>query len=287
MTNYSINKLIKNTVSLLERDGISHEEAVCEVYILLEHFAKITKKDLILNPNMILNEDVYTEIQKAVKLRIEEKLPVQYITGEAYFMGECFKVNKNVLIPRPETEILVNETIKTVNLFDTPFIVDIGTGSGCIAIMIAKLLSDINIFSIDISEESLNMARENASKLGVLNNLTFLNSDLLQNIDKNIDIIVSNPPYIDIKELKTMQSEVALHEPHLALFADENGLFFYRNIIEQAVEKLNKNGFILFELGIDQSQSVKELFIKNNFTVMAIIPDFAGIDRVIIARKNK
>lgn len=285
MTSLKVEDFIKNTVSLLKRNGISHEESVCETYILLEYFSGISKKDFIVNPNIEIDNGCYQKLEKAIIERIEQKLPVQYITGEAFFMGEIFSVDKNVLIPRDETELLVNSVIKVCERIENPLVVDIGTGSGCISIILAKILKSAKIISCDISEKAIELAKKNALTLGLEEKITFLKSDLLENIDLPIDVIVSNPPYIDIKELETMQKEVALHEPHLALFAEERGTIIYRKIIEQASQKLKSDGYVLFELGLGQSEKIKELFLINNFSVRAIINDFAGIERVIIAKK--
>lgn len=285
MTNRRIEDFIRNTVSLLKRNGISNEESVCEIYILLEFFSGITKKDLIVDPDLELEDICHEKLKKAVIQRIEQKLPVQYIVGQAFFMGEIFNVDKNVLIPRDETEILVRSTLKVCESLENFVVADIGTGSGCIAIMLAKLLKSAKIIGCDISDKALELAEKNALNLGVKDKVTFLKSDLLENLDLSIDVIVSNPPYIDIKELESMQKEVALHEPHLALFAEEQGTLLYRKIIEQAVQKLKPKGFILFELGLGQAEKIQQLFFENKFEVVEIIKDFTGIQRVIIAKK--
>lgn len=285
MINIRVEDFIKNTVSVLKRNGISHEESVCETYILLEYFSGISKKDFIINPNIEIDNVCYQKLEKAITERIEKNLPVQYITGEAFFMGEIFSVDKNVLIPRDETELLVSSVIKLCERIENPLIVDIGTGSGCISIILAKILKAAKIISCDISEKAIELAKKNALTLGAEEKIIFLKSDLLENIDLPIDVIVSNPPYIDIKELETMQEEVALHEPHLALFAEEQGTIIYRKIIEQASHKLKPGGYVLFELGLGQAEKIKDLFIINNFSVTEIIKDFAGIQRVIVAKK--
>ena len=286
MTNIRADLFLKNTVSVLKRNGISHEEAVCETYILLEYFAGISKKDLIINPDTEIDNICHEKLKDAVIQRTEQKLPVQYITGRAFFMDETFSVDKNVLIPRDETEILVRAAIKVCESIKNPVILDIGTGSGCISIILAKTLISAKIIACDICEKALESAEKNALNLEVKDKITFLKSDLLENIDTPLDVIVSNPPYIDIKELEAMQDEVTFHEPHLALFADERGTMIYRKIIRQATQKLKPGGIILFELGFGQAEKIKELFAVNDFSVTEIIKDLAGIQRVIIAKKN-
>lgn len=273
--------------SLIE-SGIERNEALIELDLIIQKFTGLSKKDFILNPNVEVSSTNINVIEDSINLRISNKKPVQYILNEAVFMGENFYVDENVLIPRDETELLVNETIKIINNYNkTLSMVDIGTGSGCIACMLAKLTGQ-NIFAVDISTQALTVAKKNAKSLNIEDKATFIQSDLFDNIDKNLkfDVIVSNPPYIPISERETLQSEVTLHEPHLALFADDvNGIEIYKKIIEQSKQYLNKNGYILFELGINQSEIVSDVFIKNGFKIIDCIKDFGGIDRVLIGQK--
>lgn len=286
MSNHPIQELIRNTVSLFIENGISQNEALYEIYSIIEHFTGLTKKNLIMSPDLKLNDENYLNFKNIVQERLSSRTPIQYLLGQAYFMGEYYYVDKNVLIPRPETEILVNETIKLAEEFEKPEIIDIGTGSGCIAISLSKFIKDVKVSACDVSEKALEIAKKNAKKITPDNNLTFIKSDLLSEIDFEVDIIVSNPPYIPKNQYENLEIEVKKHEPHLALFAEENGLYFYRNIIEQAKEKLKINGYIVFELGINQSEEVKEIFTKNGFSINKIIKDFSNIERVIIAKKN-
>ena len=199
------------------------------------------------------------------------------IDGFADFMGEKFIVNKNVLIPRDETEILVRKSIEIINQKHYKNALDIGTGSGCIACMIAKN-TDCQILGVDISSDALHIALDNASKLNLYNKAIFRKSDIYSKIRETFDIIISNPPYIPRNT--ELQKEVQF-DPELALFAnDDKGLEFYKRISENA--PLNKNGCLIFELGINQSEDVKNIMTKNGFKNIEIIKDLAGIDRVIL-----
>jgi release factor glutamine methyltransferase len=205
-------------------------------------------------------------------------------------MNEEFFVDKNVLIPRPETEILVERAgaiIKQRFLEKKDFkIIDIGTGSGCISVMLAKMLPAEVIFASDISEKALEIARKNAQKHHVEDRINFVLSDLFSNLDEKFDLIISNPPYIPLSMKANLQKEVVLHEPQNALFAnDEAGIEFYEKIIEQSQNFLNADGIIIFELGINQFEKVKELFLKNGFKNICIVKDLNHIERIISACK--
>ena len=209
-------------------------------------------------------------------------MPLPYIIGIADFMGEKFFVNENVLIPRPETEILVEKTIEKAQNFASPKILDIGFGSGCISVMLAKKLNNANVFACDISEKALDAAMKNAEKLNA--NVEFVLSDLFSSVDEKFDIIVSNPPYIPPKEKSTIQKEVSF-EPELALYtSDEQGIEFYKKIISSAKNYFNKDGYLLFELGINQSELVKKLFLDYNYKEIEITKDLENNDRIICAR---
>ena len=276
----------QNTILKLKKIGISRSEAALETGILLNFVFGITKKDLILDPEKELADEKLEVFNALIQRRVKEKIPVQYLTNKAFFMGEEFYVDENVLIPRPETEILVEEVLKLVNKNNFK-ILDIGTGSGCIACMIAKHLKDVKVFAGDISQKALKVAKLNAEKLGVKEKITFVNSDLFENIDakEKFDIIVSNPPYIPIHEKQNLQPEVVLHEPHQALFAeDEKGLAFYEKLASQAKYRLNKNGCLAVEIGIYQSADAVKIFEKACFKEIKIIKDYNQIERVIVAK---
>ena len=267
-------------IKMLTDAGIEENEAKAEVKILLEHFCTFTEKDKILG--RILSDAELNLIKEKAELRIKERVPVQYITGEGYFMGEFFKVTPAVLIPRDETEILVRKAIELIQTNNFKNVLDIGTGSGCIACTIAKN-TDATVLGVDISSDALRVALDNVTKLGINNRAVFRKSDLFKKVreEEKFDIIISNPPYIphDVE-----LSEEVMKEPELALRADENGLEFYRKITEKAPEFLKGNGWLMYELGIGESGAVKA-FMQEHFTDVTIIKDLAGIDRVIYGRK--
>ncbi len=288
---------IQTITKILTDAGIEENEARCEVKMLLEHFCKYTEKDKLMG---IMPDEVQLNLLKEkVEKRVKDRMPVQYIIGEAYFMGEYYKVTPDVLIPRDETEILVRRAIELIKRKAdrlTPHpnpllkerervrVLDIGTGSGCIACTIAKQ-TDATVLGVDISSDALRVALDNVTKLGLNNRAVFRKSDLFEKVheDERFDVIISNPPYI--KEGEELSQEV-MHEPAQALFAQENGLYFYRKIIENAPDFLNNGGYLMFELGIGESDAVKDMMQKR-FKDIQIEKDLAWIDRVIWGKVNK
>lgn len=269
---------IQEILKILTDSGIEPNEANIEVKMLLEHFANYGAKDIILG-NKLTDEQLETVKEKA-ELRAKTRQPVQHIIGFADFMGEKFIVNPSVLIPRDETEILVRKACEIINKNNFKMALDVGTGSGCIACMVAKH-TDCQIIGLDISTDALNTALDNASRLNLFNKAIFRKSDIFSNVKPNesFDIVISNPPYIP-KGTK-LQKEVTF-DPKKALFtADEKGLEFYEKITKDAPDILNKGGYLIFELGIGQAEDVKNLMISNGFKDIEIIKDLAGIDRVI------
>lgn len=212
--------------------------------------------------------------------------PIQYITGEAEFYGLPFRVTRDVLIPRPETEHLVEKTIELAGHFQAPRIIDIGTGSGAIAIALAHALKDAQITAIDISATALAVARENADRNAVSSALRFLQGDLLTPIaNEHFDIIVSNPPYVSTADRGTLAVEVRDHEPALALFAGDDGLDVYRRLIPAAYSALSPGGFIALEIGCGQAQSVQRLIERAGFSRIEFITDLQSIPRVAVAQR--
>ncbi len=270
---------IQEIVKILTDSGIEKQEADVEVKMLIEHFAGYGVKDIIMGKK--LDSAKLALVREKAELRAKTHWPIQHIIGFADFMGEKFIVNPSVLIPRDETEFLVRCAIEKINKYNLKKALDVGTGSGCIACMIAKN-TDCQIIGLDISTDALNTALDNASRLNLFNKAIFRKSDIFSNVKpgESFDIIVSNPPYIPPSEKANIQKEVTF-DPEIALFTkDEKGLEFYEKIIAGAPEVLNKGGFLLFELGINQSEYVKELMSKN-FEEIEITKDLAGIDRVI------
>ncbi|HIS35169.1 TPA: peptide chain release factor N(5)-glutamine methyltransferase [Candidatus Scatousia excrementigallinarum] len=273
---------IQDIVKILTDSGIEPNEANVEVKMLIEHFAGYGVKDIIMGKK--LDEKKLALVKEKAELRAKTRQPIQHITGFADFMGEKFIVNSSVLIPRDETEILVRKAVEIIKENNFKMALDVGTGSGCIACMVAKH-SGCQIIGLDISTDALNTALDNASRLNLFNKAIFRKSDIFSNVKpgESFDIIISNPPYIPPREKANLQKEVSF-DPDIALFTkDPEGLDFYEKIIKESPSILNKNGFLIFELGIGQAQAVKNLMCKD-FTEVQILKDLAGIDRVIYGK---
>lgn len=224
------------------------------------------------------NEDKYFSL---IEKHIKEDVPLSHLVGFEYFYDRKYKVTKDVLSPRMETEELIYKVIEYVkasnkNKFK---ILDLCTGSGIIAITLKKELDQVsvNVIASDISEEAIEVAKENAQSHNAT--IKFIKSDIFNNIDDKFDIIVSNPPYIDRKDEVTMQDNVLKYDPHLALFAEEEGMYFYRKIIEQAKDYLNENGVMFFEIGYDQKDKIIKLADMNGYSA-EVYRDINGRDRM-------
>lgn len=270
---------IQAITKILTDAGIEETEAKREVSMLLEHFCGYTEIDKIRGKE--LSSEQISLIAEKAELRASDRIPIQYIIGEAWFMGEYFKVTPDVLIPRDETEILVREATRVIKENNFKEVLDIGTGSGCIACTVAKQTNAVAL-GVDISSDALRVALDNVTKLGINNRAVFRKSDLYDKVreDEKFDLIISNPPYIPIGT--ELDAEVR-HEPEIALFAEDNGLSVYKRIIEKAPKYLKKGGYVMLELGINEAQSVKK-FMEKEFTDIYIIRDLSDIERVIAGR---
>jgi len=263
----------------LKEANVANDEIYAEANFILRNFFNIK------NPYFPQNYDKnkINQLRNIFEKRAQG-LPLQYILNCADFWGETFFVDENVLIPRPETEILVKKVIEKAKKTKSEKILDIGTGSGCIPIILKKELPQISVTSCDISKKALETANINRQKYNL--EINFIHSDLFQNITGTYDIIVSNPPYIPPKEKKHIQKEVC-YEPDLALYTnDKKGIEFYEKIIREGQKYLPNTGFIFFELGINQSELVKSIFLDYNYSQVEITKDFDNIDRIISARKT-
>ena len=248
--------------------------------MLIEHFCGYTRTDILMGKK--LTPEMLEIVKEKAQLRAKTRKPIQHIIGFADFMGEKFIVNPHVLIPRDETEFLVRKAVEIIKSKGYKMALDVGTGSGCIACMVAKL-TDCQIIGLDISNEALNTALDNASRLNLFNKAIFRKSDIFSNVKprESFDIIISNPPYIPPAEKANIQKEVTF-DPDIALYTqDEKGLDFYYKITEKAPDILNAGGYLLFELGFGQSNDVRKIMECNGFKDIEIIKDLAGIDRVI------
>ena len=273
---------IQEIVAILVNSGIAPIEAKIEVKMMIEHYCNYTALDVI--RGVKLDYEKLKQVKEKAQLRARTKLPIQYIIGLADFMGSKYVVNDNVLIPRCDTEHLVLRVLDAIRSNNYKTVLDIGTGSGCISCSIAQS-TDCVITGIDVSKAALDVAKENAKRLGVDKKINFLESDLFEKlIDKKYDVIVSNPPYIP--NGTELQKEVG-YEPKSALFTvDDKGLEFYEKIIPQAKNYLNEKGFIAFEIGYNQRNDVYDLLEQYGFHNIMIEKDMAGLDRVIYAVKN-
>ncbi|MGB9680178.1 MAG: peptide chain release factor N(5)-glutamine methyltransferase [Thermoanaerobacteraceae bacterium] len=253
-----------------------------ESELFLAYALGIDRFKLLLNKEEEIQQNILNEFTRLIDLRCSG-IPYQYIVEKQYFMGMEFYVNKNVLIPRPETEILVEEVLKRIK--DNSIILDIGTGSGAIAVSIGKIFDKCSIYAVDVSNAALDVAKINAKKNGVYNKIKFINSDIYKNIPKGLkfDFIVSNPPYIKEKDMNLLQIEVK-NEPEIALNGGKDGLNYYRRIIDFAPEYLKKGSFIVFEIGFDQGMDVYDMLKNQGFYDIEIKKDFSKKDRIIIAK---
>lgn len=297
----TVQELWKEGNHILSEAGI--EEAILDSRYLLEWVLQCNHSYLLLNPNSLVTVEQEQQYRTAILERKGHK-PLQYIVGEQEFMGYSFLVNEHVLIPRQDTEILVETVLKHMqecmetasgceNLqedteADTVYkILDMCCGSGCIGISLWKKINEkqqgmCQVIVSDISSEALEVTRENAKRLKA--DVEIIKSDLFQAIKGKFHILVSNPPYIPSKVVNTLMPEVREHEPRLALDGSPDGLFFYRNIIEQAKDYLEEEGYVFFEIGFDQAEDVRKIFVDAGFEQVMIKQDLAGLDRVIYAK---
>lgn len=253
-----------------------------EIELLIMNVCGLKKIDLIMKSDERLLEEDILRIKELIKKRLKG-IPLQYLLGNQEFMGLNFVVTEDVLIPRQDTEILVEEIISRYKNESNLKILDIGTGSGAISISLAKFLNKSQIFSIDISKEALMVAKFNAKKNDVADQIVFVQSNLFENltVKESFDIIVSNPPYIPSKDILALQSEVKDYEPMLALDGGEDGLDYYREITKKSVAYLKKNGLLAYEIGYDQGIDVSKM-LRNDFHHIEIIKDLQKHDRVVL-----
>lgn len=272
-----------------------------ETELLFTDVLDCSRIELYLNKDKKIDKDKLFFISSALKRRITGE-PIQYILGKAEFMGLEFKVTADVLIPRQETEILVETAVKYVSSFRSQVssftgrqagfrVMDLGTGSGCIAVSLAKLLPDVEITAIDISSKAIEIAEYNAGLNSVSEKIKFINSDLFPILgvygSMRYDIIMANPPYVPSDEIGILQPEIK-YEPRIALDGGSDGLNFYQRIISGAAVFLEKRGLLIMEMGFGQKEKIENIFLKSGkYEIIEIIKDYSGIDRVIVARVLK
>ena len=255
-------------------------DAKNDAWLLLAMACRIDHTYYYVHMDEEMSQEQIREYQALLSKRAE-RIPLQYIVGEQEFMGLKFRVNSNVLIPRQDTETLVEEALKVIE--PGMRVLDMCTGSGCIIISILKNTTNVDGAACDISKQALNVAKENARLNGVF--VDFERSDLFEHVDEMYDVIVSNPPYIPTKVIETLQDEVRLHDPLLALDGTEDGLMFYRKITEKAREYLKTDGYLCYEIGAEQAADVSEIMKQAGLRDITVVKDLAGLDRVVMGRK--
>lgn len=268
-------EIYRHGVSALQRAGI--EEAALDARLLLEEVCGTERTALYAHGERKLTQDEEAQYLEKINRRAE-RIPLQHILGRTEFMGLTFAVNKNVLCPRPDTEVLAEEVLK--HLHDGMRILDIGTGSGCILLSLLHYSNDCRGVGVDISAEALQVARANAERLAG-ERADFVMGSLFENVEGKFEIIVSNPPYIRSGEIAGLMPEVRDYEPHTALDGGEDGLFFYREITAKAKDYLPGGGMLFYEIGCDQGEAVKRIMEDAGYREIEIIKDFSGLDRVV------
>jgi release factor glutamine methyltransferase len=287
----NLDGLLKEGTKDLERSNIM--EARLDAWLLLEYVLGKNRAWFMAHGDEIASEETEASYMELIHRRATH-IPLQHLTGRAFFMGYEFYVNDQVLIPRQDTEVLVEEALKALKGKTAPRILDMCTGSGCILLSILLEREDASGVGADLSEGALVVARKNAQKLGVENRADFVQSDLFSadifqkrdsKASPEYDMLVSNPPYIRTEEIEGLMDEVRLHDPFIALDGQEDGLYFYRNITAEAINYLKPGGHLLCEIGYDQGKEVQTLFLEAGLKEVQILKDLAGLDRVVCGKR--
>lgn len=284
MVNYTIGNLLKEGASILKEAG--SPSAYLDAQILLCHIAGLSKVDIIRDRDKSLGEDISERFFQLIEERKMGK-PIQYITGHQEFMGLDFYVHENVLIPRPDTEILVEKVLQLLKNKENLEIADVCTGTGAIAVSLAYYIPDSFVYASDISHHAVECCRRNIDKHGLESRMKLLQGDLLEplfeeGLEGRLDALVSNPPYISKNDMETLPLSVRGFEPHLALYGGGEGLDFYIRILKDAARLLKKGGLLAFEIGYDQGPALTKLIEdKGSYKNIRIEKDLAGLDRVV------
>jgi release factor glutamine methyltransferase len=276
----------QNAIHLLTAGGISTQEAVTESRALLRHITGLTREQMLMQPDFPMSDEQTQWFHELIQRRSRRE-PLAYIIGEREFYGMRFRVTPDVLIPRPETELLVAVALSFIPPLTSPLVADIGTGSGCIAIAVAVHAPEATVYATDLSEAALQVARENVQRLTPTHPVTLLQGDLLSPLPKDrlFTVIVSNPPYIAPSEIATLEPEVRDFEPRIALGENPDALHFYRRLAREAPDCLQSSGILAVEVGQGQADVVSMLWEEAGFSPITILPDLAGIPRVVIGQK--
>ena len=287
----TLESLLKKGTTILKDNGL--EEAGLDAWLLLEYKTGKNRAYYFAHGDEPVSDETAAEYLELIGRRAGH-IPVQQLTHQAFFMGYEFYVNENVLIPRQDTETLVEEGLKCLEDVEKPEILDMCTGSGCILISLLLERQDARGAGVDVSPEALEVAKENASLLKVENRADFLESDLFSapyfcekggKEGGKYDILISNPPYIATEEIETLMEEVRLHDPRKALDGMEDGLYFYRKITKEAGKYLKPGGCLLYEIGCTQGEAVSEMLRNAGFEKVQVVKDLPGLDRVVMGQK--
>lgn len=275
---------VQLSTGYLEEKGIESPRLNAE--LLLAGILNCKRLDLYLMFERPLNDKEVQSYREYIARRGKFE-PLQYILGEVEFYGLKLKVSKDVLVPRPETELLVEEAIKLSSEVNVKTIIDIGSGSGNIAISLAKNLNGVKVTSIDLSSSAIKVAEANAGFNGVNDKIDFINSGIEEyQTNKQFDLIVSNPPYVSEQDYSSLQKEILEYEPIESVTDKSDGYKFYRLISERSNDFLKNGGYLLFEMASGQSEKIKSILEQNNFSDIKIVKDYQNIDRVIIGKKT-
>lgn len=259
-------------------------DAPIDAKLLLMHVLKYDQTQLLLNRERLLKEEDYKSYVSFIKRR-SQGIPLQYLTGEQEFMGFNFHVNPHVLIPRQDTETLIEAIINKQKECPIKTAIDIGTGTGCIGITLALLIPKLAVTLIDISQEALQVAADNVKMHELTDRVKCMESNILSAYTgQKVDLIVSNPPYIPLKDIDDLMIEVKDYEPHLALTDGGNGLYFYEEITKQSRTLLKDKGLLAYEIGYDQGEAVKSMMEEQGYQEVTLYQDLAGKDRVVIGQ---
>jgi release factor glutamine methyltransferase len=279
MTTKKYRVLYNEGKSILAQHDI--DEADLDARLLLECVCGTDRNTLLAYGDREVSDEEQEKYLELIRKRAQH-IPLQHLTGEQDFMGLTFIVNEHVLVPRQDTEILVEEVMK--NLHDGMHILDMCTGSGCILLSLLQYSNDCTGVGVDLSEEALLVARENYARLKSVKpamEATFVQSDLFTALEDKFDIVVSNPPYIKTSVIDTLMPEVREHEPLMALDGREDGLYFYREITHDTKRFLCRGGMLFYEIGYDQAADVQKIMEAEGFREITVVQDFAGLDRVV------
>lgn len=275
----TITKAVREGARLLGECNI--DNADYDSFAILSDIMNFDRTFYLVHADEEVDEQIYSEFIEKIKRRCLHE-PLQHITGKQWFYGYEFNVNSDVLVPRADTEILVEEALKVLKPGGE--ILDMCTGSGCIIISLYLKSSPARAAGVDLSKKALQVAKENAKKLGA-DSVEFINSDLFENVAQHrYDVIVSNPPYIETEVIKGLSEEVRLHDPMMALDGKEDGLHFYRLITKQACSYLKAGGWLMYEIGYNQAEEVSKIMMDAGFKDVRVTKDLAGLDRVVQGR---